>query len=81
MKPAHFHKAVFFMLTRPGCGVGGECKPHLSELFAVRVAWGKVGVARVVPHEILGQEIDGVKVILFFLSSLQSSVRHLYTSQ
>ena len=81
MKPVHFHKV--FIICSQGLGVelGGECRPHLSELFAVRVAWGKVGVARVVPHEVLSQEIDGVKVILFFLSPLQSSLRHLYTSQ
>ena len=41
---------------------------------------GKAGVAGVVPHEVLRQEVDGVEVVLHSLALLQPSIRHLHAS-
>ena len=38
----------------------------------------QVGVEGVVPHEVLGQEVDGVKIILALFSLLQPSIRYLH---
>ena len=52
-----------------GCILG-----HLLELSAVRVAGGKVCVTRVVSHEVLGQEVDGIEITLSLLCILKTSL-------
>lgn len=50
---------------------------YLLQCSAVGAVFSEVAASRVVPHEMLSQEVDGVEVISHPLALLQPSLAHL----